>query len=69
MDHIQHPLDWWAHGGYAEVVRLTGWSLPKARREVRKAIKAYGWHPLGHTGYAELRRKLMSGELLDHQLR
>ena len=38
MDSVRHPLDWWAHGGYAEVVRNTGWNFAKARREVRKAI-------------------------------
>jgi len=68
MDQVKHPLDWWAYGGYPEVVRQTGWSLPKARREVRKAIRSYGWHPIGHAGYQELRRKLMNGEMFDHEL-
>lgn len=65
---MQHPLDWWAYGGYAEVVRQTGWSLPKARREVRKMIRAYGWNPICHRGYEELRRRIMDGEVLDHDL-
>jgi hypothetical protein len=69
MDSVQHPLDWWAYGGYAEVLRNTGWTLPRARREVRKAIKAHGWNPIGHAGYAELRRRIMNGELLDTDLR
>ena len=47
MDPLPHPLDWWAYGGYAEVVRNTGWTLAKARRELRKAIRAHGWHPIG----------------------
>ena len=71
MDYVRHPLDWWAYGGYAEVVRQTGWNLSKARREVRKAIREYGWHPIGHAGhagYAELRRKLMAGEMFNHEL-
>ncbi len=68
MDYVKHPLDWWAYGGYAEVVRQTGWSLPLARREVRKAIRAYGWNPIGHRGYAALRQQIMDGEMLDHDL-
>jgi hypothetical protein len=62
MDHVKHPLDWWAAGGYDEVMRHTGWNLAKARREVRKAIKSYGWNPIGHTGYQELRERIMAGE-------
>jgi hypothetical protein len=68
LDQVKHPLDWWTYGGYAEVVGQTGWSLPKARREVRKAIHAHRWHPSGHAGYARLRRQLMAGELFDQQL-
>lgn len=68
MDQIQHPLDWWAYGGYNEVRRNTGWSLAKARREVRKTIKALGWNPIGHGGYEELRRRIMDGEILDKDL-
>ena len=68
MDPVKHPLDWWAYGGYAEVVRQTGWSLPKARREVRKVIKHYGFKPIGHRGYTELRRRIMDGEVLYKEL-
>jgi hypothetical protein len=68
MDSVRHPLDWWAYGGYAEVVRNTGWNRAKARREVRKAIRANGWRPIGHRGYEELRRRIMDGEMLDHDL-
>lgn len=68
MDPVKHPLDWWAYGGYDEVMRQTGWNRAKARREVRKIIKAYGWTPIGYAGYTELRRKLMNGELLNHDL-
>lgn len=63
-----HPLDWWAIGGYAEVVRQTGWTLPKARREVRKAIRAQGWNPIGHKGYQELRAQLLRGAHHNHEL-
>jgi hypothetical protein len=68
MDPVRHPLDWWAYGGYAEVVRHTGWSIPKARREVRKAMRSYGQNPIGRKGYEELRRQIMDGQLLDHDL-
>jgi hypothetical protein len=68
MDPVKHPLDWWAYGGYNEVMRQTGWNISRARREVRKSIKSYGWNPIGHKGYLELRQKLMDGELLDHDL-
>jgi len=68
MDLVKHPLDWWAYGGYAEVMCQTGWNLAKARREVRKAIKAYGWNPIGHAGYAKLRRRIMDGEVFDKDL-
>lgn len=68
MESVRHPLDWWAHGGYAEVVRQTGWTLPQARRGVRKAIRAYRWNPIGHRGYQELRRKIMADAALDNEL-
>ena len=68
MDAVKHPLDWWAYGGYEEVMRNTGWNLAKARREVRKTIKLYGWNPIGHAGYTELRRQIMDGEILDKDL-
>jgi hypothetical protein len=42
--------------------------LPKARREVRQAIRANGWHPIGHRGDEELRRRIMDGEAIDHDL-
>jgi hypothetical protein len=68
MYSISHPLDWWASGGYADVVRQSGWSLPKARREVRKAIRKHGWNPIGHKGYQALRQELLRGEHLEHEL-
>ncbi|MGH2533089.1 MAG: hypothetical protein ACRDJW_12390 [Thermomicrobiales bacterium] len=68
MDQVRLPLDWWAYGGYPEVVRQTGWNLPKARREVKKAIKANGWNPIGHAGYEVLRRQIMDGQMTDRDL-
>jgi hypothetical protein len=68
MDQVKHPLDWWAYGGYAEVTRHTGWNLARARREVRKAIRSYGWNPIGHSGYQELRRQIMDGEVFNKDL-
>lgn len=50
MDQVKPPFDWWAYGGYAEVMRQTGWNIAKARWEVRKAIKSHGWNPIGHQG-------------------
>lgn len=69
MDPVRFPLNAWAFGGYKEVMRQTGWSLPKARREVRKAMRAYGFNPIGHAGYEEVRRRIMDGEVLDKELK
>ena len=68
MDQTKHSLDCWAHGGYEEVIRHTGWNLARAHREVRKAIRAYGWNPIGRSGYDELRRHIMDGKMQDHEL-
>ncbi len=68
MDQVHHPLDWWAYGGYEEVQRQTGWHLAKARREVRKAIKAYGWNPIGRLGYENLRNQIMDGKVLNNDI-
>lgn len=69
MDQVKHPLDWWAYGGYPEVMRHTGWSPARARREVRRAIKAYGWNPIGHAGYEGLRQQIMAARTTDWDLR
>jgi len=68
MDQVRHPLDWWAYGGYQEVIHHTGWNSAKARREVRKAIRAYGWNPIGRHGYEQLRKQIMDGRTQDHDL-
>jgi hypothetical protein len=49
-------------------MRQTGWNIAKARREVRKTMKAYSWNPIGHAGYQELRRRILNGERLNHEL-
>ncbi len=69
IDQVKHPIDWWAYGGYDEVMRNTGWNRSRARREVRKVIKQYGWHPIGHNGYTELRKRIMGGNTLDWDLK
>ncbi len=68
MDQVQHPIDWWAEGGYQEVIRNTGWNRAKARRQVRRSIRAYGWNPIGRHGYEKLRRDIMDGKMLDRDL-
>lgn len=40
----------------------------RARREVKKAIKAQGWHPIGQAGYEALRRQIMNGQTMDWEL-
>ena len=68
MDQVRHPLDWWALGGYEEVIRNTGWNPAKARREVRRAIHTYGWNPIGRSGYQQLRQQIMNGQMLDNDI-
>ena len=68
MDQVKHPLDWWADGGYPEVMRHTGWNLARAHREVKKAIKSYGLNPIGHEGYEALRQQIIDGVLLNKDL-
>ncbi len=68
VDPLSHPLDWWASGGYPEVTRQTAWSLARSRREVKKAIKANGWNPIGPAGYENLRQRIMDGQVMDKDL-
>lgn len=68
MDQVKHPLDWWAYGDYEEVMRQTGWNIAKARREVRKVIRVYGWTPIGRSGYQQLRQQIMDGQMLDNDI-
>lgn len=75
MDSLEHPLDWWAYGGYPEVMRQLGCTHAQARRSVKQRLKATfhrtgdpRWKPVGHRGYAQLRRAIMTGELVDNDL-
>lgn len=75
MDSVDHPLDWWALGGYERVMHETGCTKPQARHAVHKAIADYFrrtgdplWRPFGHRGYTQLKRANMDGPVLDNEL-
>jgi hypothetical protein len=75
MDLVEHPLDWWAYGGYPVVMRRLGCTKAVARHKVHRKIaecfKRTGnpiWRPVGHSGYAELRRAIMARRVLDDDL-
>lgn len=75
MDAVEHPLDWWAYGGYPAVMRELGCTKTEARHKVHRKINDYYrrtgnplWHPIGNRGYAQLRRAIMAGQLLDNDL-
>jgi hypothetical protein len=72
MVQVDHPLDWWATGGYPLVMRELRCSKAMARRRVHAAL-ARGfrqtgdprWKPYGHRGYAQLRRWIREGTETD----
>ena len=75
MDTVEHPLDWWANGGYAAVMRELRCTKTVARHKVRQKIEAYFrrtqdpiWKPIGNPGYSSLRRAIMAGLVLDNDL-
>jgi hypothetical protein len=75
MDSVDHPLDWWAYGGYPAVMRELKCTKATARHKVHAAIAAYHkrtgnpiWRPVGNRGYAHLRRAIMAGRVLDNEL-
>lgn len=75
MDSVDHPLDWWALDGYERVMRETGLAKPQARHAVHKTIAEYHqrtndliWRPFGHRGYAQLKRAIMDGLVLNNDL-
>jgi hypothetical protein len=75
MDSVDHPLDWWAYGGYKAVMRELDCSEAEARRRVRLKLRDYFertgdpiWKPVGHTGYTRLRQGIMNGDVLDNDL-
>ena len=75
MDSVEHPLDWWAYGGYPAVMRELSCDKTTARHKVHQKIHEYYrrtgdplWRPIGNRGYQELRRRIMDGEVLDNEL-
>lgn len=75
MDTVDHPLDWWAYGGYDAVMREAKCTEAEARRRVRLKLRDYFertgdpiWKPVGHAGYARLRQAIMDGQVLDNEL-
>lgn len=84
MDPVTEPLQWWASGRYAEVLRqlerrrqpgdkpitpLYCRRLVKAH--IRARFKATGdpiWDPRGHAGYERLRRAILADRTVDHDL-
>ena len=76
MDQVEHPLDWWAYGGYPAVMRELKCTKSEARHEVHRKIADYRrrtadplWRPIGNSGYARLHRAILRGEVLDNDLR
>lgn len=76
MDSVEHPLDWWAYGGYTAVIRELGCTKTVARHKVHQKIDEYyrrtgdpRWRPIGNRDYAVLRRAIMTGKVLDNELR
>jgi hypothetical protein len=75
MDSVEHPLDWWAHGGYPAVMRELRCSKSFARHKVHQKIAEYyrrtgdpRWRPAGNRGFAQLRRAIMQGRILNNEL-
>ncbi len=75
MDIVDHPLDWWAYGGYPAVMRELSCTKTIARHKVHAKIEEYFkrtgnpiWKPVGHRGYTQLRRAIMDGRVLNNEL-
>jgi hypothetical protein len=75
MDCVDHPLDWWAVGGYRLVTRELGCSEAEACGSVRLKIRDYYketgdpiWKPAGSSGYAALRKAILDGRVLENDL-
>ena len=75
MDTVEHPLDWWAYGGYPAVMRELRCSKSVARHQVHQKIVEYyrrtgdaRWRPVGNRGFAQLRRAFMQGRVLNNDL-
>ncbi len=75
MDSIEHPLDWWAYGGYPAIMSELRCTKTVARHKVLQKIEEYYqhtadplWRPIGNRGYTLLRRTIMAGLVLDDDL-
>ena len=75
MDSVEHPLDWWAYGGYRAVMRELRCTKTHARHLVHQKIREYHrrtgnplWKPFGNRGYAQLRRAIMDDRAFNHDL-
>ncbi len=75
MDSVDHPLDWWAYGGYTAVMRELKCTKTTARHKVYAKIAEYFrrtgdpiWKPVDHRGYAQLRRAILAGRVLTNDL-
>lgn len=75
MDAVEHPLDWWAYGGYPLVMHELKCSEAEARRRVRLKLRDYYertgdpiWRPVGNAAYTALRQAIMDGGVLDNEL-
>ena len=75
MDQVEHPLDWWAYGGYPAVMRELRCSQAHARHQVHEKIMEYYrkiddpiWRPIGNRGFSRLRRAIMQDRVLNNDL-
>jgi hypothetical protein len=75
MDSVDHPLDWWAYGGYPAVMRELKCSKTTALHNVRQKLdemyrrtKDPVWRPFGNRGHARLRRATMAGQMVNNDL-
>ncbi len=80
MDPVERELQWWAAGGYPEVVRQLqrlGHSCTATQvrhiinAQIKRRYQATGdplWKPVGHAGRERLRRAIRENRSLDHQL-
>jgi hypothetical protein len=75
MDSVEHPLDWWAYGGYPAVRRELGYLKTEACHRVHQKFREYsqgtgdpGWRPVGNHDEARLRRAIVDGRVLNHDL-
>lgn len=75
MDSVDHPLDWWAYGGYPAVMRELICDKTVARHKVLAKLKEHFertgdpiWKPVGNHGHAQLRRAITAGAVIDGEL-